>query len=246
MNYRHIEGRSFEDYSSGRVILSKSGLTNFPVRLAGEIIGRCIEHLARKEGLTIYDPCCGGGYLLTIAGMLYPQAFAGYIGTDIDETALEIGRDNLALLTPEGLEKRREHLEKLYNEHGRQSHADALVSCDVFERINNSRRSISICLSKADCLSANSPVKVDLPPDIVIADVPYSDLTEWQSEEKVAGNPLDILFRNLTAICTAETVAAVICDKSQRVSGEYSRLEKFQIGKRRVWIGKIRKDEKKE
>ena len=42
MQYRYVtEKESYEDFAAGRVLLSQSGMTSFPVRLASEIFQRC-------------------------------------------------------------------------------------------------------------------------------------------------------------------------------------------------------------
>ena len=56
MQYRYArEQTDFSDFSSGRVFYSLPGHPAFPVRLAGEIFQRCIEH--RKSSYGAAHPC---------------------------------------------------------------------------------------------------------------------------------------------------------------------------------------------
>ncbi|NMA83020.1 MAG: hypothetical protein GX962_04050 [Epulopiscium sp.] len=72
MFYKHYSNESFEDFASGRVIYSKAGFTNYPVKIANEAFRRAVEYSGKKDKFTIYDPCCGGGYLLTVLELLNP------------------------------------------------------------------------------------------------------------------------------------------------------------------------------
>ena len=100
MKYRfEIEAKNYEDFASGRVLYNRPGATAFPVRLGSEIIQRCLERVRERHGkgrLTLYDPCCGGAYLLTTIGFLHGQEFSKIYASDIDEAMLELAMDNLS------------------------------------------------------------------------------------------------------------------------------------------------------
>ena len=66
MEYKYCNNDNFEDYASGRVLYSAEGVPNFPVRLINEIFGYALEYSSKKQNLCVYDPCCGGGYSLTV------------------------------------------------------------------------------------------------------------------------------------------------------------------------------------
>lgn len=72
MDYKYCHNENFEDFASGRVIYGKAGFTNYPIRIANEAFRRAVGYLGKEDGLTIYDPCCSGGYLLTVLGLLNP------------------------------------------------------------------------------------------------------------------------------------------------------------------------------
>ena len=44
MEYRYCEDRSWEDFSSGRVLCGVHGAPNFPVRLGCELYRRALSH----------------------------------------------------------------------------------------------------------------------------------------------------------------------------------------------------------
>ena len=110
MLYRFAsERRDYSDYASGRVFMGRPGHPAFPIRLASELFQRCLA-VRRAGGLTgpcvLYDPCCGGAYLLSTLAYLHWHEIDRVIGSDIDEEALALAARNLSLLTLEGLDRR--------------------------------------------------------------------------------------------------------------------------------------------
>lgn len=80
--------QNYEDFASGRVLYNQKGAAAFPVRLASEIFLRSKNYLKKKgvkEPITIYDPCCGGAYILTTLGFLHGECFSKIIGSDVDK-----------------------------------------------------------------------------------------------------------------------------------------------------------------
>src|SRR5919198_6265316 len=101
MKYRFATERvTYEDYASGRILYGRPGFTAFPVRLASELFQRCADRLA-QEGkpppYSLFDPCCGGGYLVTVAGLLHGDRLAGILASDIDPEAVDLAGRNLSL-----------------------------------------------------------------------------------------------------------------------------------------------------
>ncbi len=76
MEYLYCKNDNFEDFASGRVIYGGKGIPNFPVRLLLEIYGRAKSYSEKEEELVIYDPCCGGGYALTVLVFFIIRIFA--------------------------------------------------------------------------------------------------------------------------------------------------------------------------
>lgn len=234
MQYKYCRDENFEDLSSGRVIIHRSGTTNFPVRLSQEIFCRCMSYIKSSENLTVYDPCCGGGYLLTVLGFLNPFKISGLIGSDIDENAVQLAGDNLAVLSAEGIKKRKEHLLSLYEQHNKQTYADTIKSAErlsvLAEQLNIKTRVFIADALKYDYSNA------DFKADIIITDVPYGNLTSWQGE----GSEINSLLKNLIPCLKPDSVLAVCSDKSQKINNHsFKRLEKQLIGKRKFEILKL-------
>ena len=98
MEYRFTADRDWSDFSNGRVLRGRPGQPAFPVRLANEIFqlsAEACEKIGHVKPFTIYDPCCGGGYSLTVIGLLNAASVANVLASDVNETALEIAEKNL-------------------------------------------------------------------------------------------------------------------------------------------------------
>lgn len=231
MLYKHCENRNFQDLSSGRVIIYKSGMTNFPVRLAQELFCRCLDYIPAGENLTVYDPLCGGGYLLTVLGFLNPSRISHLIGSDADADAAVLAGDNLSLLTGEGIAKRKERLLSHYREHGSDVYLDAVGSAGrLAEMISGTH--IKTCVFTADVLEYDYR-RADFKADIVITDVPYGSLVSWKNNN----SGIDRMLENIKPVLSDKAVAAVCSDKSQKISYKnYRRLEKQVVGKRKFEI----------
>ena len=223
MEYRYSPAGNFEDYASGRVLYGGRGVPNFPVRLIVEIFGRARELLKDRERLRVYDPCCGGAYALTVLGLLCGSSVEKICASDISPDMLGIAEKNLGLLTRAGLDKRQAELEQSLAASGKSSYADALRS---LERLRgNLTRDIGTEVFAADCTGPLPEVE----PDVIITDVPYGNLAQWQGEDA-----LHAMLGRLWEISSDSTVLAVCTDKSQKIrSDQWIRIEKQNVGKRR-------------
>lgn len=232
MNYQYFSSSNYEDFASGRVIIHRAGRPGYPVRIAGEIFSRCLSYLDKQENIRVYDPCCGSGYLLTVLGLLFPCVGRIY-GSDIDEEALALAQSNLALLSVEGLEKRKAQLEQLADTYGKPSHRDALASVEKWIDMVSARRiTTDWQVFQADMLDADALAKKDFQADIVITDLPYGKMAAWSESSEDAA---DRLLNAIAPVLHASSVIAVSFDKKQKIRSEkLSRLEKHQIGKRRI------------
>lgn len=229
MEYKYGKNQNYEDFSSGRVLYHVEGMTNFPVRLAQEIYGRCLEYSSKKGSITLYDCCCGGGYLLTVLGFLNQDSIGKIIGSDINEEILHTARKNLSLLTLEGIDKRIKELEEMILNFEKQSHIDAKNSAIRLKSMIKSN--IEFEVFQADALK---PIKLKEKPDIIISDLPYGNMVNWEGEED---NYIDSLLDSLYEISTTDTIIGLCMDKKQKVKNEkFKRLEKQQVGKRRFEI----------
>jgi len=132
------------------------------------------------------------------------------------------------VLTTSGLNSRRNEVKRLYKEHRKHSHAEALNSCDRLEGLL--KHEIYADIFQADCTE-------ELPrllPDIIITDVPYGNLVEWKNGEQIS---VDRMLEQLWMISHEKTILAVCMDKKQKKScGKWNRLEKHIIGRRKFEI----------
>lgn len=232
MQYKYCEKGNFEDLSSGRVIMQRSGYTNFPVRLSQEIFCRCQSYLSEKQKLTVYDPCCGGGYLLSVLGFLNPTCISSLIGSDIDKKALQLSRDNLAILTDDGIRKRKNHLLSLYEQHHKQIYLHAAASADNLSK-SVAKMNLKTCVFEADVFKYEY-TDLDFRAHIIITDVPYGNLVSWHENES---SSINSLLNNIRPILHKNCIIAICSDKSQKIQNlNYKLLEKQLIGKRKFEI----------
>ena len=182
MNYLYGPDRDYTDYAPGRALRGGAGRPNFPVRLALELYGRGAAALGRTP-VRLWDPLCGGGSLLFAAALLGEPAPEWVLGSDADEGAVDLARENLALLTPEGCARRRAQIEEHLRAFGRQSFAEALGSLD---RIAAQGRGVRAAAAVYDVFSGAAP---DLPvrPNLVVCDLPYGDLVDWRGGAQAPG-----------------------------------------------------------
>jgi len=228
MEYRFAENKNYEDFSCGRVIYHQSGFSNYPVRLASEIFQRCVEMLGNPEKINIYDPCCGGGYLLTVLGLLHGEQITTIYGSDIAVKAVETTTKNLQLLTTDGLLKRIKELETMYDCYQKDSHLEAMASAKNL--LEFTKTTVNYDVFERDVLHYQN--EANFQADIIITDVPYGDLVHWSDKD---GNPIDKMLDNLLINLTDNGIIAISSDKQQKITNpSYQRVKKIQIGKRKV------------
>lgn len=228
MEYLFCKEDNFEDFASGRVLYGGRGIPNFPVRLLNEIYGRAKSYAAKKTDLIVYDPCCGGGYALTVLGFCNNREIRCLYGSDIDENMVAHAKKNTALLTEAGMQERKAEIRQLYAEFGKESHQEALISCEKLQSMCENAVQTEVFI--ADC---TKPLP-QITPDLIITDVPYGNLVEWESGEALS---IDEMLEQLWYIAHEETILAVCMDKKQKLSStRWKRLEKQNVGKRRFEI----------
>lgn len=228
MEYKYCKNNNYEDFSSGRVLYGAKGIPNFPVRLLHEIYGYSKSYLEKKEDIVIYDPCCGAAYAHTVLGFFYNSEIKKIYGSDIDASMILYAKKNTRLLTKTGLKKRKEEIQLLYKKYAKNSHLQALDSCEKLE--NMLEKEVQVEIFKADCTKALPQIF----PDIIITDVPYGNLVEWNKSQSIS---IDNMLEELWMISHEKTILAVCMDKSQKInSDKWKRLKKRNIGKRRFEI----------
>ncbi len=185
----------------------------------------------------IYDPCCGGGYLLTVLGFLNHERIKTIMASDISNDTIQLANENLLLLDKNGLEKRIWKINDLLSLHNKNSHIEALNSAtNLLDILANSTHEMERKVFKMDILS-NIPLdNPDFKADIIFTDVPYGNLVEWQYGNKDNINLLD----QLLPVTKEKTVVAICSDKSQKFqSDNFQRIEKQVIGKRLFQIFRL-------
>lgn len=246
MPYKFAQERA--DYSalaSGRVFYSQPGYPAFPIRLASEIFQRCLA-LRQADHLTtpciLYDPCCGAAYHLSVLAYLHWQSIQEVIGSDINETAVEFAKQNLGLLSRDGINKRINEIAELHQRYGKESHQAALDSARTLrDRIATLERKHPLVTKTFQADATNVKALCEnlkgTPVDIVLADVPYDQHSHWQTSGPETSEPLALMLTALLNILSPASLVAIISDKGQKVlQTGYQRLDHFQVGKRRIMI----------
>jgi tRNA G10 N-methylase Trm11 len=230
------------------VFYAQAGQPAFPVRLASEIFQRSMEHWQAAGGrgpCTLYDPVCGGAYWLVVLAYLHWQEIAAIYASDVDTGVLSLAERNLSLLTPAGLDRRMAEIEAMMAAYHKESHAGALVSAENFRQqlnLNLGSHAIETSIFQADAMDALSMSRglKDGQADLVLADVPYGWHSQWQEMNRESGRdhmPVWQMLEALHHLLQPGAVVAIAADKSQKAKHErYRRLERFQIGRRRVFI----------
>ena len=244
MQYKYAtEQKDYSDLSSGRVFYSLPGHPAFPVRLASEIFQRCLAHRAAVYQVsgpcTLYDPCCGAAYHLSVLGYLHREHIREIIASDIDEKAVALAGRNLSLLHEDGLNRRIAELSKMLEQYGKGSHREALQSAAVLkDKLLTVRKSQPLetrvfqasATAKRAIANQIEPQSVDM----VFTDVPYGRHSQWQTIDG-SSNPLRSMLDALLEVVSDSSIVAVSSDKQQKAAHErFRRLEQFQVGKRRV------------
>jgi hypothetical protein len=248
MQYKYAkEQLDYSDFSSGRVFYSLPGHPAFPVRLASEIFQRCLAHRARiyrnSDSCVLYDPCCGAAYHLSVLAYLHREHIREVIASDIDEKAVALARQNLGLLSMNGLDKRIGELAEMFKEYGKESHREALRSASVFkEKLYGLREThpLETHVFQASTIDRNKISKhiKQNSVDIIFTDVPYGRHSDWQGAERnELSNPLTSMLDTLLDVLSSSSIVAVVSDKRQKAVHErFQRVEHFQVGKRRIVI----------
>ncbi|MBK9924379.1 MAG: hypothetical protein IPP66_03725 [Anaerolineales bacterium] len=241
MEYKYAkEQTDYSDYASGRVFYSVPGHPAFPVRLASEIFQRCVAHRQAIYQIAspcmLYDPCCGAAYHLSVLAYIHGQLIREIVASDVDEKVVELAEKNLSLLSTMGLENRIVEIKSMLEQYGKDSHQDALKSATVLKTklpgdLLTTKTFQANVLDRADLLQKVSPHSVD----IVFTDVPYGQHSSWHDSSE--RDPLWSMLDSLLAVLSPSSIVAVVSDKGQKAMHEgYERIERFQVGKRRITI----------
>lgn len=241
MSYKfEMENKNYEDYSSGRVFFNLKGTTSFPIRLASEIYQRC-AYILNKQGYNkhyvLYDPCCGGAFMLTSIGFLHGSEISKIYASDIDENVISLAQRNLSLLSHEGLEKRINQIKEMVFDFGKESHLEALQSALALRsKLSQSVKYIETKCFTKDITNSTHLINNIENINILITDLPYGDIVNWRGMEnqEVA---IEQLLNNVLPVLADNSVISIISKKKVKITHEkYRKIEKFIIGKRQVII----------
>jgi hypothetical protein len=249
MQYKYeTTSLDYSDLASGRVFYSLPGHPAFPVRLASEIFQRCLASRAtiykNTTPCTLYDPCCGAAYHLSVLAYLHRNHIREIIASDIDERAIAIAQRNLGLLNVAGLDQRIEEITKMIEQYDKESHREAFASAQILKNKTIgwvqekplATRAFQSSATDSEAMLNNIKAKSV---DMVFTDVPYGRHSQWQLSNPNQ-LPLDSMLDALMGVLSASSIVAVVSDKGQKVAHKsYQRVEQFQIGKRRVVILKL-------
>lgn len=236
-----VKGKTnYEDYSSGRVLYNMPGTAPFPVKLGCEVFESCRTILVEngvKGPYILYDPFCGGGYLLTALGFLCGKYIKRIIASDIESKMVSLVSRNLSLLSTGGLKQRIAQIEQYIHDYGKESHRNALESAIRLNNLlKNHGRDVEV-----DCFCANA-MKLEgfvgklTEIDMVITDLPYGKITGWSGAE-VEHHQVSMFLESLYDIISSHSVVAIVSDKKQKVKHPlYKKIDRFNAGKRQVTI----------
>ncbi|GLU50080.1 rRNA methyltransferase [Nocardiopsis ansamitocini] len=230
MSYRYATERADHgDLAGGRVLRSAPGYPGFPVRLASELAQRAMARLPERP-LTLWDPCCGGGYLATVTGLLHRARLGRVLASDISSDAVALAGENLGLLSEEGLARRATQAREraaAFDKPGYLATAESAerLARDLVERGGD----LAHTVFEADAFAPPSPGG---PVDLVLTDVPYGDLTHWSAVPSGA-DPVTALLRALATVLPGHAVVVVTARTRKIVLPEgVAALERIRVGNR--------------
>lgn len=241
MNYRYaLENRNYEDFSSGRVFYNQKGTTSFPVRLASEIYQLCkailIKHGCDKP-YVLYDPCCGGAYLLASLGFIHGEEISAIYASDVDEEVIPLAQKNLELLTKECIDRRIGAIQKMIADFGKESHSQALESAfNLRSILENREQPIEVKCFLSDITKNDKLINSIHDVNMIITDLPYGEIVNWNSieDEKSA---VEKLLNNVLGVMSANSVIAIISKSKSKIKHkDFKQVERFNIGKRQITI----------
>lgn len=233
MVYRFALARGNHEALVG-VLHSAPGFPAFPVRLADEIFQRI--RAVRPDGpVSVWDPCCGSGHLLTVLTSLHRAAISEVVATDADPAAIALAARNLGLLSETGLRARAAELDDRSTRFGRPGYAAAAAEARrMAGRLVRAGGDVPVSLARADALDADDLHRAldGRRPEVVITDVPYGERTSWSGPR--AGLGLEGMLRALATVLDRDAVVAVAARGRTVDTGGRRRIASFRVGTRAV------------
>ena len=231
------------DLASGKVLFSRPGLTAFPVRLGNELFLRgvgLLEAAGRRAPYHVYDPTCGGGYLMAVLGLLNPHLIGRLSMSDISLEALSTASKNVKLLSVEGMSDRQAELAALAQTSERESHVAATASAarlhTWLDQQSSALKQTNIFRADAtdpDGIRRHFPADPSI--DIGFADAPYQLHSNWQTEATGSAAPEMKVLSTFAGLSVPVVILAT--RKGLKLTNpRYRRHEKLKNGHRVLWI----------
>jgi tRNA G10 N-methylase Trm11 len=241
MAYRLTERADHSDVASGFVLRSVPGHPAFPVRLAQELFLRAVTHL--PEGpLTLWDPCCGSGYLATVLGLLHRPRLGRVVASDIAPEAVSIAKGNVSLLTSAGLAARAAELRVRQRDFDKPSYGEAAEAAGrLAATLAASGGDLAATATVADVFDPASlaAALATAAPDVVVTDLPYGTQTAWAGPHVPSTDPIHGMLRGLAAVLPEHAVLAVATRARRFPPPPGVRpLERLRVGTRVAFIGR--------
>jgi tRNA G10 N-methylase Trm11 len=213
------------------------------VRLGSELFERAVHVLDRRERLTVWDPCCGSGQLVTTISLLHQEQVAEIIATDIDPAALALAEKNLALLTKHGLTAMRAEIAKLSDRFGKDSHTLALAAADRLQARVRSSDPIEVHVRRADIFDVSTLAQAveGASIDLVITDLPYGRQTYLQGSAQDVVE-VDAMLANLSSVLPHHAVIVLVLAGRHLPSSKRRAQAKIRAGGRIAGIYRAAKD----
>jgi hypothetical protein len=230
----------YRDLASGFVLRSAPGQPAFPVRLAQELFQRSAAHLPTGSQLSLWDPCCGSGYLAAVLGLLYRRRLARVICSDISAEAVALAAGNLALLSGAGLAERERELRERAVRYGKPSYLEAAqAALRLAEQLRETGGDLPGITQRADIFDPAALATLPTA-DLVITDVPYGEQTAWQSSAQLGDQPLSAMLHSLCQVLPPHAIVA-ICARKRRISfgRPVQALERLKLGHRSAFVGRV-------
>lgn len=217
MGYSRTERIDATDLAPGAVLHSAPGQPAFPVRLALELFRRAHADLGGAP-VTLWDPCCGSGYLATVLGLLERPRLRAVLASDLSEDALTLAARNVALLDPVGLDERARERRLRAEEFGKPRYVEfADAAARLAGRLRDDGGALPARTGAADAFDPEAlrGFLDGTAPDLVLTDVPYGERVAWGGAAPVAGT-VPALLGGLAAVLP-QHAAVVVCDRSRKV-----------------------------
>lgn len=236
MGYRYVVDRAdYTDLASGSVLHSAPGFPAFPVRLASEVFQRALALRGGGSPASVWDPCCGSGYLATVLGLCHRRRIGALLATDIAPDALDLAGRNLALLDPDALEARAADLAERAERLGKPAYLEAARAARRLGRgLAGDGGALPARTARANAFDRGelAAAVAGHRPDVVVTDVPYGERTDWLGAPDGAAVPE--MLAAVASVLPAHAVLAVTARGRKVPLGHVRAEESFRVGTRAV------------